>query len=120
LLVAAWSRRLGLPIVDRTRGAPEDRRYTTLRAGWGTGFERRMLWFLQIQPAAAALLTLAVLLAARNPRDGIGVAALPGIAGLVIAVLGEATADAARLVPLNRYSAAVLTAFLGWLFSRLA
>ncbi len=108
--------------MDRTRGAPEDRRYTTLRAGWGTGFERRMLWFLQIQAAAAAaaLLTLAVLLAARNPRDGIGVAALAGIAGLVIAVLGEATADAARLVPLNRYSAAVLTAFLGRLFSRLA
>ncbi len=65
-----------------------------------------MLWFLRIQAAAAALLTLAVLLAARNPRDGIGVAALAGIAGLVIAVLGEATANAARLVPLNRYSAA--------------
>ena len=93
LLVTTWALRLGLHILDRTRGAPEDRRYATFRVEWGTAFEPRMFWFLQIQAAAAALLAISVLLAARNPRDGLGLADLAGIAVLVIAVLGEAVAD---------------------------
>lgn len=93
-MVAAWSLRLGLHIVARTRGAAEDRRYAVFRAEWGARFEWRMFGFLQIQAAAAALLALSVLLAARAPRTGIGGADLAGAAVLVVAVIGEAVADA--------------------------
>lgn len=93
LLVAAWSLRLGLHILDRTRGAPEDRRYAAFRVDWGEDFERRMFWFLQIQAAAASLLAISVLLAARNPRSGVGVADGAGVAVLAVAMLGEAVAD---------------------------
>ena len=62
-----WSLRLGLHIAARTIGAPEDTRYANFRKEWGGDFQRRMFWFLQIQAAAAALLAVSMLLAARNP-----------------------------------------------------
>jgi steroid 5-alpha reductase family enzyme len=93
LLVLAWSLRLGLHILARMRGAPEDRRYAAFRAEWGAGFEQRMFWFLQIQAAAAALLALSVLLAAGNPRVGFSVMDAAGVVVLVIAIAGEAVAD---------------------------
>jgi steroid 5-alpha reductase family enzyme len=93
LLVAAWSLRLGLHLAGRTLQGAEDVRYAALRREWGADFEPRMFWFLQIQAAAAAFLTLSVLLAARNPAPlGIGDAA--GLALLAAAIAGEAAADA--------------------------
>jgi steroid 5-alpha reductase family enzyme len=93
-LILGWSLRLGLHILDRTRGRPEDTRYAAFRADWGAAFERRMFWFLQIQAGAAALLALSMLLAAANPRMQLGPGDLAGVAMLVIAVVGEAVADA--------------------------
>ena len=92
MLVALWSVRLGVHLLDRTRRGPEDVRYAQFRRDWGTAFQRRMFGFLQIQAAAAALLAVSILLAARNPRpigpqDGIALLVL------VIAVTGEAIAD---------------------------
>ncbi len=93
LLVALWSGRLGLHLWDRTRHGPEDVRYAQFRADWGAAFERRMFGFLQIQAAVAALLAVSILVAARNPsplrvQDGIALLLF------VIAVAGEALADA--------------------------
>jgi steroid 5-alpha reductase family enzyme len=48
LLVAAWSLRLGLHIAGRTAHGAEDARYAQFRRDWGTEFQHRMFWFLQI------------------------------------------------------------------------
>ncbi len=91
-LAAAWALRLGGYILRRTSHGTEDARYAKLRAEWGEGFQRRMFGFLQIQAAAAALLALAMLLAARNPAPlGIGDAA--GVVVFLIAILGGHAAD---------------------------
>jgi steroid 5-alpha reductase family enzyme len=92
-LVALWSVRLGVHLWDRTRKGPEDVRYAQFRRDWGAAYPRRMFGFLQIQAAAAALLAVSILLAARNPHP-LGIQ--DGIALLVLAtaVVGEAIADA--------------------------
>ncbi len=92
VMVAAWSIRLGLHIAGRTAHGAEDARYAQFRHDWGTGFQRRMFWLLQIQAAAAALLAVSVLLAARNPRPLSGLD-FAGLAVLSAAILGEAAAD---------------------------
>jgi len=93
LLVLGWSARLGLHIVVRTPGRPEDVRYAQFRKTWGDGFEPRMFGMLMIQAVAAALLDLSVLVAARNPAPGLGWHDLLGGAVLVLSVAGEAVAD---------------------------
>lgn len=93
VLVGAWSLRLGFYLAARTRGAKEDVRYAQFRRDWGSAFERRLFWFLQVQAAAAALLALSVLLAARNPRL-LGVLDIAGLLVLATAVVGEGVADA--------------------------
>ncbi len=93
LLIGLWSLRLGGHIAARSRGAPEDARYAALRESWGTGYEVRMLGFLQIQAAAAALLIVPIALAASAPWPPAPIALL----GLAIALAGlatEAVADA--------------------------
>lgn len=105
VLVALWSARLGVHLWNRTSHGPEDVRYAQFRRDWGTAFQRRMFGFLQIQAAAAALLAVSILLAARNPRP---MGAQDGVALLVlaVAVIGEAIADAQlrrfRADPRNR------------------
>lgn len=93
LLVAAWSARLGLHLLARTRRGAEDARYAQFRRDWGAGFERRLFWFLQIQAAAAALLALCVLLAARNPAP-LAAMDLAGLGLFALAFIGETLADA--------------------------
>jgi steroid 5-alpha reductase family enzyme len=104
-LFAAWSLRLGLHIAARTRTGVEDSRYSQFRREWGTNFERRMFGFLQIQAVAAALLSAAVLLAARNPAS-LGIGDGLGVTVLAVAIAGEAMADAQlrrfRIDPANR------------------
>jgi steroid 5-alpha reductase family enzyme len=97
LIVAAfvilWSVRLGTHIAARVAHGPEDSRYAQFRRDWGASFQSRMFWFLQTQAAAAALLTLSVLLAARNPAP-LGGGDLAAIVVLIVALGGEAIADA--------------------------
>ena len=92
MLAAAWSLRLGLHIAGRTGHGTEDARYAQFRRDWGAAFQSRMFWFLQIQAAAAALLAVSMLLAARNPRP---LSWVDGVALLVllVAIAGEAMAD---------------------------
>ncbi len=92
-LAAAWAVRLSAHIAARTAGRPEDVRYARFREEWGAAFQRRMLAFLMIQAAVAALLTLSMMAAARNPAPGLRLADWAGIAILAIAIAGEGVAD---------------------------
>jgi steroid 5-alpha reductase family enzyme len=93
-LAAAWSLRLGLHIVARTRGGGEDPRYAALKEEWGDRWAAQMWKFLQIQAAAALLLATTIFLAARNPAAGLQWSDIAGVVVLLAAVVGEGVADA--------------------------
>lgn len=102
-LVAAmagfWAVRLGLHLALRS-AKHVDARYAWFRKEWGAAFHPRMFRFLQVQAAAAALLAMSMWLAARNPApaqglvDGLGLMDAAGLAVFIIALIGEAVADA--------------------------
>jgi steroid 5-alpha reductase family enzyme len=106
VLAASWCLRLGLHIARRTRAARDDPRYRDLIVQWGADAPRRMFWFLQSQAAVGALLALSIALAAQNPNPVMRVQDLVGLAVLVGAIVGEATADRQlrffKLDPANR------------------
>ena len=93
-MVLLWSLRLGSHIAARTAHGGDDPRYAELRVLWGGRYSRKLLGFLQVQAAAAFLLVLSVMSAARNPADAPGIGDWLGIAIFVVAVGGEALADA--------------------------
>jgi steroid 5-alpha reductase family enzyme len=92
-MAAAWALRLGLHIAERTAGGHEDVRYARLREQWGTAYPARMFGFLMIQALAAWVLSLSMLVAARNPSPGLGWGDALGALVLVVAVAGEGLAD---------------------------
>ncbi|HYC24822.1 MAG TPA: DUF1295 domain-containing protein, partial [Roseiarcus sp.] len=93
-LALIWSLRLGGHILSRTLKAGEDPRYLALREQWGADFPGAFFRFLQIQAVAALILTLSIFLAARNPSPFPGLGDALGAAILLVAVAGEAIADA--------------------------
>ena len=93
-LAAIWSLRLGLHIARRTIGGGDDPRYAKLREEWGVDFRRRLFLCLQIQAAAAFLLVLSVLIAARNPAPELRASDWLGIIIMAAAIVGEGVADA--------------------------
>ncbi len=92
-LVGAWSVRLGLHILMRVRGAPEDARYAEFRADWGANFQARMFAFLQAQALAGATLAFAVYVAAHNPAPLGQPLDYLGVALILLAITGESMAD---------------------------
>ncbi|MSP03064.1 MAG: DUF1295 domain-containing protein [Acetobacteraceae bacterium] len=92
-LAAAWAMRLGLHLRARVMTRPEDRRYAGFRVEWGSDFEVRLFWFLQIQAAAAWPLAIAMTVAARNPAASFGVADFAALVVIVVSVLGAGIAD---------------------------
>lgn len=95
-LTLVWSLRLGTHLHVRVMGhhPVEDGRYRQLRKDWAVGFTRKMFWFFQMQAASVVLLGLAPLLAALNPAPAFHPLELAGAALWLVAVLGEAVADA--------------------------
>lgn len=93
MLIGAWGLRLGVHIATRAATEPEDARYARLRRDWGARVQSRMFAFLMLQAAAAALLALSMLVAARKPAAGLS--AQDGLAALVfiVALIGEGWAD---------------------------
>lgn len=89
-----WSIRLGVHIVSRTLRGKDDPRYVALKEEWGANWRGRLFWFLQIQAAVALLLAVTIFMAARNPQEGLQWSDVAGLTLLVIAVIGEGTADA--------------------------
>jgi steroid 5-alpha reductase family enzyme len=92
-LAGIWSLRLGCHLAVRTIRGGDDPRYRQLRKEWGDDFRRRLFWFLQIQAAAALILVVTVLTAARHPTPGLGLGDLSGVVVFLVAVIGEALAD---------------------------
>jgi steroid 5-alpha reductase family enzyme len=93
-LVSVWALRLGVYIAVRvSKSSAEDARYKRLKQEWGTHYQGRMFWFMEIQSLATTLLCLAIVLAARNPApdlmwtDGVGVLIL------ALCIFGEGLAD---------------------------
>jgi steroid 5-alpha reductase family enzyme len=93
-LVAAWSLRLGLHIVTRTRSSGDDPRYRQLATQWGPEAPRRMFWFLQSQAAVGVVLAISAVLAAQNPNPALRVQDFAGMLVLAAAIFGESVADA--------------------------
>lgn len=100
ILVAAmaigWSARLGFHLAIRVaRHHPEeDGRYRQLRIEWKAHFAAKMAGFFQIQAASVVLLGAAFLLVAQNPRPEFHPLEFVGAALWLLAIAGEATADA--------------------------
>ncbi len=106
VMAGGWSLRLAWHLLaDRIIGKPEDGRYQALRAGWGERAQARFFLFFQVQAVVAVALSLPFLVAMRG-GGALGVAGLAGVAVWVVAVLGEALADAQlarfRADPANR------------------
>lgn len=93
LLVAVWAVRLGLHIARRNLSG-DDPRYADLEKQWGRNAALYMFVFLQIQAFAAFVLVLAVRFAAVNPQPFPAIQDIAGIALLIVAIAGEAVADA--------------------------
>ncbi len=91
--VTCWSLRLGLHIASRTRAITDDPRYRRLIAQWGAGARRKMFWFLQMQALASVSLVAAISLAARNTDPSLRALDIGATVLLIMALLGEATAD---------------------------
>lgn len=93
----AWSLRLGMHLGVRVLGhlGHEDGRYRRMREEWGAETPARMARFYALQAVALALLCLP-LLSAAGPEELTPVRPvhLAGLAILVLALAGEAVADA--------------------------
>lgn len=91
-LVAVWSARLAIHIGGRTLRGGDDPRYAQLRQQWGRHYRSRLLLFLEIQAAVAAVLVVAVLVAGHNPAP-LGLGDVAGVAIAAAAIVGETFAD---------------------------
>ena len=95
-LAVVWSGRLGTHLLLRVAGQhpEEDGRYRQLRREWGRAFRRRMAGFFQLQALSVVILGLPFLLICLNPAPAFGAAEWAGAALWLVAISGEALADA--------------------------
>jgi steroid 5-alpha reductase family enzyme len=98
LLVAAvvglWSVRLTLHLARRVLAEPEDPRYGEMRARWGGNLGAKFFTLFVGQGVLDVLLALPFLFAALDPTPRIHALTWAGAALALLAMLGEATADA--------------------------
>ncbi len=95
-LVLVWSARLGTHLLVRiaAKHPEEDGRYRQLRREWGSAFRLRMAGFFQMQAISVVILGLPFLLACLNPAPALGPLEWAGAALWLVAISGEALADA--------------------------
>jgi steroid 5-alpha reductase family enzyme len=94
-MVAVWSLRLGTYVAVRVaRGREEDARYAAFRREWGSTFQRRMFGLTIVQAPVTAVLSISVILAARQPAGGFRVWDALGLAVFALCLVGESVADA--------------------------
>ena len=95
-MVAAWSVRLGTHLYKRVMGhhPVEDGRYLEMRRRWRDSFAATMFGFFQLQAVSVVVLGLPFLLTARNPAAGFHPLEIAGAAVWLLALCGEAVADA--------------------------
>ncbi len=95
LMVTVYAGRLGgYLLLNRVIGAAEDARYRRLREQWGASAALYLFGYFQLQAAAVAVFSLPFLVVIQNPRPPFALIELMGFLVWVIAVSGEALADA--------------------------
>ncbi|WP_415908924.1 DUF1295 domain-containing protein [Oleiharenicola sp. Vm1] len=96
ILVTLWAARLGTHLLRRVAGhhPVEDGRYGQLRRDWAGNFAAKMFGFFQLQAVSIVLLAVPFLLPALNPTPAFSALELAGVALWLLALAGEATADA--------------------------
>jgi steroid 5-alpha reductase family enzyme len=92
-LVAIWCLRLGTYVAVRVAKGSEDARYADFRREWGADFQRNMYGLLIVQAPVTAILSLSILVAARDPHPEIRAVDVIGALILIGSILGEGLAD---------------------------
>lgn len=105
-LVTFWAARLGTHLLRRVAGhhPVEDGRYVQLRRDWAENFAAKMFGFFQLQAGSIALLAVPFLLPVLNTSPAFHWLEILGVFLWVVALAGEATADA-QLAAFKRQSA---------------
>jgi steroid 5-alpha reductase family enzyme len=120
-MVTVWSARLGTHLLVRiARKHPvEDGRYAQLRRDWAPRFNPKMAGFFQLQAASVVLLGIPFLAACSNAAARLGPLEYAGAALWLVAISGEALADAqlAAFKGRSRGAGAVCDSGL-WRYSR--
>jgi steroid 5-alpha reductase family enzyme len=95
-LALVWSLRLGTHLLRRVAAhhPVEDSRYVQLRRDWAGVFHRKMFGFFQLQALSISLLSLPFLLPTANPTPGFLTLELIALGLWILAIAGEALADA--------------------------
>lgn len=95
-LAVVWSARLGTHLCIRVMGhhPAEDGRYVQLRQDWAANFAPKMFGFFQMQAVSVVLLGAAFLAACLNPAPALHPLEFAGTALWLVAISGEALADA--------------------------
>jgi steroid 5-alpha reductase family enzyme len=92
-LVAIWSLRLGTYVAVRVAKGAEDARYADFRREWGPKFQQNMYGLLIVQAPVTAVLSLSILVAARNSHPELRILDIVGGLILIGSILGEGLAD---------------------------
>jgi steroid 5-alpha reductase family enzyme len=86
---------LGLHLLHRIAHEPEDGRYQQLRKQWqGKNLSLRFLFFFEFQAVLDVVLAVPVLIPVLNPDSHLSILEYSGVALWLVAVIGEAVADA--------------------------
>jgi steroid 5-alpha reductase family enzyme len=95
-MVVVWSLRLGTHILVRVVGhhPSEDKRYQHLRKTWAANLTAKMLGFFQMQAASILLLSATFLPSCFHAGAGLSPWEIAGVILWLIAISGEALADA--------------------------
>ncbi|MBI5693952.1 MAG: DUF1295 domain-containing protein [Verrucomicrobia bacterium] len=95
-LAAGWSLRLGMHLLLRVAShhPVEDRRYVQLRRDWAGVFAPKMAGFFQLQALSVVFLGIVFLVPVQNPVPGWHGLEIAGVVLWLVAVGGEAVADA--------------------------
>ncbi len=95
-MAVLWSARLGTHLFVRVMShhPVEDGRYVQLRKDWAANFAPKMFGFFQMQAASVVLLGIAFLTACLNPLPTLHPLEVAGTALWLLAITGEALADA--------------------------
>lgn len=93
-MAVLWGTRLGLHLAFRIWGQPEEGRYQELRRQWKTNLALKFFVFFEFQALLDVFLSLPFLFAALNPKPQLSPLEYAGFALWLVAVIGEAVADA--------------------------
>jgi steroid 5-alpha reductase family enzyme len=93
-MAVIWGVRLGTFLLLRIVGKPEEGRYQELRRQWKHHLALKFLVFFEFQALLDLFLSLPFLLAALNPEPALSALEYAGFAIWLVALAGEAVADA--------------------------